>query len=169
MCFRLHLIVLNTWHSLLQYLQFIGACWYLLAIERKDACWRQQCGNSTASAIPCQFNYLYCSARDATSEWQAWQNSTTIFDNCQSDSALFDFGIYKNAFDKHILDSNFVKKYLYCLWFGLQQLRYTKTIIYEKIYKNLCQKVCVCNSNVFLHNKVMCLLIYLASSSTESY
>ncbi|KAH7280284.1 hypothetical protein KP509_37G059700 [Ceratopteris richardii] len=103
--------------------QFIGACWYFLSIERKDTCWRQQCKNSSATtgAIPCQLDYLYCTARYDISQRQEWYNGTSVFENCD-DPDVFDFGIYQQAFDKNITSIPFVKKYLYCLWFGLQQL-----------------------------------------------
>lgn len=103
--------------------EFVGACWYLLSIERKDACWREQCRNITATpgTVTCSLDYLYCGAFSNSAQRETWHSNTQVFSNCQ-DSSLFDFGIYQVAYDKKITSIPFLNKYLYCLWFGLQQL-----------------------------------------------
>lgn len=104
---------------------FIGACWYLLAIERKDACWRLFCKaeNGTGGQPICLTDYLYCDALPPSemAGRQIWHNQTQVFSTCQNTSS-FDFGIYKAAYNLSIVSAAFVNKYLYCLWFGLQQL-----------------------------------------------
>lgn len=100
--------------------QFLGACWYFFSIERKDTCWREQCRNATLANVPCRLEYLYCGAHfDAQRD--VWHNHTLVFSNCENQE-IFDLGIYQQAFNKNIPSSSFVNKYLYCLWFGLQQL-----------------------------------------------
>ncbi|KAI5078325.1 hypothetical protein GOP47_0005996 [Adiantum capillus-veneris] len=104
--------------------QFLGACWYFLSIERKDTCWRQQCRNTSASPLgagPCRLDYLYCSGAFDVAQRQIWHANTQVYSNCK-DPNVFDLGIYQQAFDKNIPSSTFRNKYLYCLWFGLQQL-----------------------------------------------
>eukprot|EP00250_Pteridium_aquilinum_P005460 c15547_g1_i1 orf=494-2638(-) len=98
--------------------QFIGACWYLLAIERKDTCWRKQCKTET----DCNYDYLYCDPIKDINQREIWYNTTSVYSNCTTSSPSFDFGIYAVAFDKNIVTALFMNKYLYCLWFGLQQL-----------------------------------------------
>ncbi|KAH0912728.1 hypothetical protein HID58_036049 [Brassica napus] len=52
-----------------------------------------------------------------------WQNVTVVFSNCDpSNKIRFTFGIFADALTKNVVSSPFLEKYLYCLWFGLQQL-----------------------------------------------
>ena len=98
--------------------QVVGAGWYFLAIERIDTCWRQQCRKEGSSV--CSNLYLYCNGNE--NERLAWSSSTDTFEICKNHS-LFDLGIYQDISNKNIGSAKFVNKYLYCLWFGLQQLR----------------------------------------------
>ncbi|KAI5055853.1 hypothetical protein GOP47_0029374 [Adiantum capillus-veneris] len=98
---------------------FIGACWYLFAIERKDTCWRQQCN---IERNICSYDFLYCGATKDNTAREAWLRNTSVYTHCGVDSPFFNFGIYKDAFNKKIVTAKFMNKYLFCLWFGLQQL-----------------------------------------------
>jgi cyclic nucleotide gated channel, plant len=58
----------------------------------------------------------------------AWQNkSKAIFKSkcsVDDDPPPFDYGIFKQALSSGIISSKkFITKYLYCLWWGLQNLR----------------------------------------------
>lgn len=103
--------------------QIVGALWYLLAIERKGACWDEACRESGN----CNPNFLYCS--DGVSNMTEWiNNSKTILDpKCavtDDETPQFKYGIYAQALSSGILGSqHFVSKYFYCLWWGLQNLR----------------------------------------------
>lgn len=91
---------------------FFGACWYLFAVERVDACWRLAC------KLPkCKTEYLDCSSH------QGWDSSDVI-SNCQANNnGFFDFGIYNDSLNNNILTTRkFVNKYFYCLWWGLRNL-----------------------------------------------
>ncbi|CAA2996920.1 putative cyclic nucleotide-gated ion channel 8 [Olea europaea var. sylvestris] len=100
-----------------------GAFWYLLAVERKDACWEKACVESEK----CNINFLYC-AREGFSSMAEWRNiSRTVLDpKCavnDDGTPSFKYGIYAQALSSGILESqNFVSKYFYCLWWGLQNL-----------------------------------------------
>lgn len=100
-----------------------GAFWYLLAVERKDACWEKACEESEK----CNINFLYC-AREGFSSMAEWRNiSRTVLDpKCDINddgTPPFKYGIYAQALSSGILESeNFVSKYFYCLWWGLQNL-----------------------------------------------
>ncbi|KAH7421668.1 hypothetical protein KP509_13G070300 [Ceratopteris richardii] len=104
----------GAFYNLLLYMlisHFVGAFYYLLAVERQDTCWRKACkGNCNVSYLDCgeerPQGYLF----DANSLNQFCQNT-------------FDFGIYGDALDNGIVStSKFVDKYFYCLWFGLRNL-----------------------------------------------
>ncbi|XP_057836863.1 probable cyclic nucleotide-gated ion channel 6 isoform X3 [Cryptomeria japonica] len=101
----------------------LGACWYLLAVEREDGCWRKACRHNNS----CKLEYLYCGnqGKPGFSSWL--QVSKQVFDSeCPvtgDDDAPFDFGIYTLALKMRIVASrNFVEKYFYCLMWGLQNL-----------------------------------------------
>ncbi|XP_031485530.1 probable cyclic nucleotide-gated ion channel 5 isoform X1 [Nymphaea colorata] len=117
----------------------IGAYWYLLAIEREDACWRLAC-----SPQNCKIDYLYCGNQNLDG-FAAWNKiSQGIFNQkCSGGDGNddFNFGIYSQALTSGIVSSRkFLSKYCYCLWWGLQNLStlgqglQTSTYIWEVIF-----------------------------------
>ncbi|XP_022970578.1 putative cyclic nucleotide-gated ion channel 8 [Cucurbita maxima] len=99
-----------------------GAFWYLLAVERNDACWRQACRSSGK----CNINFLYCGNKHMSGykEWKVIsvgilrRKCTAIGDNLP-----FNYGIYTQAIASGIVQSRtFFSKFCYCLWWGLQNL-----------------------------------------------
>lgn len=105
--------------------QIVGALWYLFAIERKDTCWDHACRESPG----CNVQNLYCAHE--VSNLDAWRNvsATYITPKCSigddDNKPAFKYGIYAQAMSSGVLDSErFVSKYFYCLWWGLQNLRY---------------------------------------------
>lgn len=103
-------------------MQIVGAFWYLLAVERNDACWQEACSGTGTGSKACKSS-LYCSNQaSVNNNWQ-----TVLSSNCTAggDNPPFDFGIYAKALSPEIVSSmKFVPKYCYCLWWGLQNLRY---------------------------------------------
>ncbi|KAG6649421.1 probable cyclic nucleotide-gated ion channel 14 [Carya illinoinensis] len=97
----------------------IGASWYLLSIERQATCWKSECKKED-SPVRCDLSYLACPSWNTT-EFRKWANATALFSVCNS-SSDFNFGIFEKAVTDNIISSNFIEKYLYCLWFGLQNL-----------------------------------------------
>lgn len=103
----------------------VGSFWYLLAVERNDTCWRRACErNSSCSST----DFLYCTSNPHTmkgfTEWSKISQSV-LTANCsaEGDDPPFDFGIFTQALTSKIIEStNFVSKYCYCLWWGLQNL-----------------------------------------------
>ncbi|XP_072958950.1 cyclic nucleotide-gated ion channel 1-like [Typha angustifolia] len=88
----------------------LGALWYLLAIQREDACWRNACGEDCAA--------LYCSDRSS-------QNNSSLTISCpiiEPNTTMFDFGIYIPALQNVVQSTNFFEKLFYCFWWGLQNL-----------------------------------------------
>jgi len=96
----------------------VGSFWYLLAVERNDACWQKNC----TAAVKCKKDFLYC-GNQGMEDYDAW-NRSILNSNCSADdSNQFDYGIYSNALSSGIVSSKkFVSKYCYCLWWGLQNL-----------------------------------------------
>lgn len=104
-------------------MQVLGAAWYLLSVDRYTSCWKSECKNETAP-IKCLPKYLDCDTFKQGSRI-TWENSTSVFKNCDpTNDITFKYGIFENAVAKNVVSSDFVKKYFYCLWWGLQQLRY---------------------------------------------
>ena len=106
--------------------QVIGAAWYLIAVERYDACWRHQCEISKH----CRVDFLYCGSENMRgySEWDKVKEEV-LKESCQggeddNKEGGFDFGIFKTAVSSNVISSTaFGEKFLYCLWFGLKSLR----------------------------------------------
>lgn len=103
--------------------QVVGSLWYILAVERKDACWEKACSTSNK----CHTDFLYCRqpVKKEHTEWIT-ENRLAIEKNCSAslDNLEFDYGIYARAISSGVTESeDLVSKYLFCLWFGLQNLR----------------------------------------------
>lgn len=113
--------LLDTFSIVYESLQIIGAFWYILAVERIDACWQKACSDRE----DCKRS-LYCSKQ--TMGDQSWQ--TLLNSNC-SDNSQFNYGIFTSALSNEVVSPmNFVSKYFYCLWWGLQNLRYVKCFFF---------------------------------------
>lgn len=104
----------------LSFIQVVGAAWYLLSVDRYTSCWKKVCKkefNTTRCNLDCDaFNHEV---------HKMWANRTNVFDSCDPKKNItFNYGIFQNAVEKNVVSSAFVEKYFYCLWWGLQQLRY---------------------------------------------
>ncbi|KAL7597561.1 probable cyclic nucleotide-gated ion channel 14 [Lactuca sativa] len=99
----------------------LGASWYLLSFERHATCWKSTCRNDDVS-IKCFLPYLDCGSSN-DDERIKWANGTNLFSICDPDNPQgFNYGIFGDAVSKGVVSSNFVEKYFYCLWWGLQNL-----------------------------------------------
>ncbi|KAF7806596.1 cyclic nucleotide-gated ion channel 17 isoform X1 [Senna tora] len=98
----------------------LGAAWYLLSVDRYTSCWKSICRRES-SPKDC-FLYLDCGSLNLEPR-RIWLNTTNVFNSCDPSKDIeFKFGLFKSAVEKHVVSSNFISKYLYCLWWGLQQL-----------------------------------------------
>lgn len=150
-------------------MQIVGALWYLLAVERNDSCWQKYC-----IAPSCRKDFLYCGNQDM--EGYATWNRTSVESSCKpaDDNQLFDFGIFQQALSSGIAASkDFINKYCYCLWWGLQNLRCVLPI---KEASGLCLpwilKGCCSHRNLSLENLYyicMYLLLHLHSLCIVSH
>ncbi|XP_019415941.1 PREDICTED: probable cyclic nucleotide-gated ion channel 14 isoform X2 [Lupinus angustifolius] len=99
----------------------LGASWYLLSIERHATCWKTECRNESLP-IKCTLKYLDCGSLDDEDRMK-WLNTTSVFGNCNpANSTTFTYGIFGVAVENNVISSLFLEKYLYCLWWGLQNL-----------------------------------------------
>ncbi|KAG8387657.1 hypothetical protein BUALT_Bualt02G0044100 [Buddleja alternifolia] len=96
----------------------LGACWYLLSIEREEACWRHACNLESPS---CLIKYLDC-RRVGEDGRDAWFRSSNITSQCNPDTSVYPFGIYGDAITADVTSAKFFNKYFYCLWWGLKNL-----------------------------------------------
>ncbi|KAI4335470.1 hypothetical protein L6164_014114 [Bauhinia variegata] len=99
----------------------LGAAWYVLSVDRYTSCWKSICRRES-SPEKCFLNYLDCSSLNLDKR-RLWANSTSVFKKCDPNTEIeFKYGIFENAVKKSVVYSDFIPKYLYCLWWGLQQL-----------------------------------------------
>ncbi|ONI27600.1 hypothetical protein PRUPE_1G095400 [Prunus persica] len=98
----------------------LGAAWYLLSIDRYTSCWKSFC-KKEVSSTKCSLSYLDCDNFNSKG-YQTWAHSTKVFENCNPANNNFKYGIFESAVAKNAVSANFITKYFYCLWWGLQQL-----------------------------------------------
>ncbi|KAJ9540438.1 hypothetical protein OSB04_026944 [Centaurea solstitialis] len=96
----------------------LGACWYLLSIEREEACWRNVCLLEDPN---CDDKFFDCE-RFHDPVRQLWFGSSNVSEQCVPTSGFYQFGIYGEALTSKVTAALFFNKYFYCLWFGLKNL-----------------------------------------------
>ena len=96
--------------------QIFGAIWYLLSIERQDACWKENCNKPGGNC-----NRSYFCGGTPSQNTVAFLNSSCPIN--PPDPSVFDFGIYLPALQNVAQSQNFAEKLLFCLWWGLRNLR----------------------------------------------
>ncbi|KAL4611097.1 hypothetical protein ACB092_08G100000 [Castanea dentata] len=96
----------------------LGACWYLLSIERQEACWRSVCN---VEKPYCEYGFFDCH-RVADPHRNSWFKSSNVSNLCNQVYGFYQFGIYGDALISGVTNSPFVNKYFYCLWWGLKNL-----------------------------------------------
>ncbi|KAA8544072.1 hypothetical protein F0562_021751 [Nyssa sinensis] len=99
----------------------LGACWYLLSIERQEACWRHACSLEKTS---CQYSFFDCHGvvEVEDSNRTIWFRSSNVTYLCDPNNSSYPFGIYGDALTYNVTSSKFFNKYFYCLWWGLKNL-----------------------------------------------
>ncbi|KZV24784.1 putative cyclic nucleotide-gated ion channel 14 [Dorcoceras hygrometricum] len=99
----------------------LGASWYVLSIERHATCLKSACRNEFNST-GCALRFLDCGTLNHT-DWSQWVQNTLVFTNCNpGNTTFFNYGIFGNAIGNNVVSSEFLEKYFYCLWWGLQNL-----------------------------------------------
>lgn len=100
-------------------IKILGACWYLLSIERQEACWRSVCDLEKSF---CQYGYFDCHRVKDTLR-VSWFIASNITNLCSPNAGFYPFGIYAAAMTSQVTSSAFFNKYFFCLWWGLRNLR----------------------------------------------
>ncbi|XP_047317204.1 protein CNGC15b [Impatiens glandulifera] len=96
----------------------LGACWYLLSIERQEGCWRSACDLENPL---CQYGFFDC--RKVNDPVRSnWFKSSNITNFCDPQKGSYPFGIYADSVIESITSVSFFDKYFYCLWWGLKNL-----------------------------------------------
>ncbi|CAM8976851.1 unnamed protein product [Rhodiola kirilowii] len=114
----------------------IGACWYLLAVDRQDVCWRRACLLYPSN---CNFAYFSCES-SLHASGISWLKSSNISALCNAENDFFQFGIYGDLITFGVGSSSWVDKYFYCLWWGLKNLSclgqnlITSTYVEENVF-----------------------------------
>jgi cyclic nucleotide gated channel, plant len=92
---------MNRWIELLA-LQAVGACWYLLGVQRATKCLKEQCLQlaecASSSAVACTAPLYYGGERLARSvggERLAWSQSASARGTCLASSDAYQYGAYK--------------------------------------------------------------------------
>ncbi|EXB38679.1 Putative cyclic nucleotide-gated ion channel 15 [Morus notabilis] len=96
----------------------LGACWYLLSIERQEACWRSACDLEKPF---CEYGYFDCHKIKGLNR-QTWFPTTNATTLCNPRNSFYQFGIYGDAVTYDVTNATFFNKYFYCLWWGLRNL-----------------------------------------------
>ncbi|KAI9097970.1 hypothetical protein K1719_025741 [Acacia pycnantha] len=96
----------------------LGALWYFFSYERNFTCWKFEC----KSESQCALKYFNC--RNSNDDDRIkWVNSTSVFSNCNpSNSNGFSFGIFAIAVTYNVSSIQFVPKYFFSFWWGLQNM-----------------------------------------------
>ncbi|GAB4859234.1 hypothetical protein Ancab_010694 [Ancistrocladus abbreviatus] len=125
--------------AVLPFPQAAGASWYLLALERQVDCWRSECHQETPT---CQYSFFACRTINEP-ERTAWLANTNVTSICNPSNTFFQYGIYQIALQAGAPSSNFVRKFFYSFWWGLQSLSsignnlWTSNNVVENIFTNL--------------------------------
>ncbi|KAM6578902.1 hypothetical protein CsatB_030739 [Cannabis sativa] len=96
----------------------LGACWYLLSIEREEACWKSACDKEK---IFCKSEYFDCDMSKDLNR-QNWFQKSNVTLLCSPDNTFYEYGIYGDAVTFNVTIATFFNKYFYCLWWGLRNL-----------------------------------------------
>ncbi|KAK8971408.1 Cyclic nucleotide-gated ion channel 1 [Platanthera guangdongensis] len=110
---NLLLYMLASHHTRCNFYQVMGAFWYLLSIQREDACWKQACIVNN-----CNTTFWYCGT-------EHHQLNGFLDDACpiqNPNNSIYNFGIYLPALQNIVQTRDFPEKFFYCFWWGLQNL-----------------------------------------------
>ncbi|KAK2661826.1 hypothetical protein Ddye_000400 [Dipteronia dyeriana] len=101
----------------------LGSTYYLLSISRVFQCWKTECIKENASRILCISSFLDCNSLSKP-ERRSWQNVTNVIGNCDpsKENLPFKFGIFGDAFQQEAASAGFIRKFLFCLWWGFRNL-----------------------------------------------
>lgn len=106
----------------------VGSCWYLFGLQRVNQCLQDACINATTEN--CDLRFLDCGEGGNVTKkmiminaslWNNWISNSNASGCISSNSAVFTYGIYSSAVNV-TFETGFVPKYVYCLFWGFQQI-----------------------------------------------
>lgn len=108
-------------------MQAVGACWYLLGIQRATKCLTEQCMKSQITCVPkylaCENNIFYGGGNLAKdSRRLLWGENQKARSVCLLADDKFGYGAYKWTVQLVINESR-LEKILYPIFWGLMTLR----------------------------------------------
>ncbi|XP_043723334.1 cyclic nucleotide-gated ion channel 18-like [Telopea speciosissima] len=172
-------VVANTaWvgaaYNLLLYMlasHVLGASWYVLSIERQHTCWRSECQKEeTAMLVPCNPVFLDCRSLEEEDR-KTWLNITRVVARCDisNSNIQFKYGIFSDALTNDVVQSRFLERYLYCLWWGLKNLSSYGQNLDSSTYigeTSFCILICIVGLVLFSH-LIGNMQTYLASMTVR--
>ncbi|KAG7994679.1 hypothetical protein I3843_01G070700 [Carya illinoinensis] len=100
----------------------VGACWYIIGIDRQDACWQKMCKKING----CRDKDFYCGNKLDQTDFVGLVSQTCRIvqpDETKNSTDHFDFGIYTTVLKSGVVESrNFLVKFSYCFWWGFRSL-----------------------------------------------
>ncbi|XAR59738.1 hypothetical protein NMG60_11015691 [Bertholletia excelsa] len=95
-----------------------GACWYLLTLERQEACWKSVCDIEKQS---CSYGFFDCRTvgDPGRTAWFATSNVTNL---CDPSNKYYGYGVYGLALLNNAPSEVFIRKHLFSFYWGLQSL-----------------------------------------------
>ena len=114
--------------------QIFGAFWYLLSIEREDTCWHEVCKDQ----VNCHPMYWYCGNHRTENNTFPNGSCSYIPPDQVHNSTVFNFGIFIDALNSGVVEStNFPRKFFYCFWWGLRNLRFVDILLCISVLNQL--------------------------------
>ncbi|CAN8259307.1 unnamed protein product [Cochlearia groenlandica] len=100
---------------------YMLASHYLISIEREDRCWQEACERKDGSNI----SFLYCDDNQDVKNDFLTSSCPFLDPGDFKNSTTFNFGIFTDALKSGVVESHdFWKKFFYCFWWGLRNLRF---------------------------------------------
>lgn len=113
--------------------QAVGACWYLLGIQRAAKCLKAQCMATPGcdiTMLACQ-DSIYYGTKDLISDKTRfiWGENRHARSSCLQNYDNFDYGAYKWTVQL-VTNNNRLEKVLFPIFWGLMTLRYVKHVYF---------------------------------------
>lgn len=116
----------------------MGACWYLLGIQRAAKCLKQQCrvtNGCSLRMLACEEKIFYGTSSLVKHRSRViWGESKIARSTCLASEHNFDYGVYKWTVQL-VTNENRFEKILFPIFWGLMTLRYVRIFILHRFYR----------------------------------
>lgn len=114
------------WITCLDYLQAVGACWYLLGIQRAAKCLKEQCSLARGCGLKmlsCEEPIYYGTRSLVKDRFRLiWGENRGARSGCLENYDNFNYGAYKWTVQL-VTNENRLEKILFPIFWGLMTLR----------------------------------------------